>query len=300
MEAVIARSQIIRKLDNISDLISNTPLIRIENLETNEEVKIYAKAEWLQFGGTTKIRAAYSIIRHAVLSGELDENRCLIDASTGKMAIAYATVAARMNIPVKLYLPDLTDKVELNIISGLGAEIRLTKGVNDLESLRHFVLKDYNKNRDKYFFANHLLNENYWKAHYYTTAEEIIEQTNGEVTHFVSGIGDLGAFTGVAKRLKNYNKRLQVVSLYPDNSEKSSENWKLFESFKNIPFLDNQFIDYELPVSFTESQKLSKEIAKKEGLILSAVAASNILGALKVAGEINIGTIVTILPDSLY
>lgn len=296
METAIARSEIIRKLDNISNLIGNTPLIRLENLWSDNEVKIFAKAEWFQFGGSTKSRAAFSIIRHAILSGELDENRCLLDASTDNMAIAYATIASKMNIRVKIFMPDSTPKSTVEMLSVLGAEIKLVRTYGNLENLREAVLKFYNNNSDKYFYANQFLNENYWKAHYYSTAEEIIEQTGGEVTHFVSGIGATGTFTGVGRRLKNYNKRLMVVSLYTDENEAGSENWTQIETTKNTSFFDSQLIDYEIPVSFEEAGALAKEIARKEGMVLKPASAANILGALKIAEEINLGTIVTILP----
>ncbi|MCL4165298.1 UNVERIFIED_CONTAM: hypothetical protein GTU68_007313, partial [Idotea baltica] len=217
-----------KALAETSKLIGNTPLLYIASLST-DTVSIYAKAEWYQLGNSVKARAAYRIISQALHQGLL-EDRILLDASSGNTAIAYASIAARLGISLEICLPANASQKRKDILLGLGTTLHLTSELEGTDGAQAFAKELVVKNPSKYYLADQYNNASNWQAHYFGTAEEIYQQSNAQVTHFVSGLGTTGSFVGNAKRLKELNSAIKTIALQPQSPMHILEGWKHLET----------------------------------------------------------------------
>lgn len=286
-----------RKLRAVESKIGNTPLLPVLNLHRNPNVKIFAKTEWLQLSGSVKARAAFHIIKQAILEGELDEDRILLDATSGNTGIAYATIGKSLGIRVTLLLPENATRERKEILTSLGAEIIYTSrfgGTDVAQDLAHELALKF---PEKYFYASQYTNENNWKAHYHGTAEEIISELP-DITHFTAGLGTTGTFIGTARRLKEFNPGIQVISLQPDLALHGLEGWKHLETAIVPKIYDSTVADRNIEVGTVEAYDVLKQFYKESGILISPSAAANISGALQIANEIEKGIIVTVLPDN--
>ncbi|MDF1866443.1 MAG: pyridoxal-phosphate dependent enzyme [Saprospiraceae bacterium] len=193
------------RLENAGKLIGNTPLFEIRNVYRKSGVRIFAKLEWQQMGNSVKSRPAYNIIKNAIETDRLDENKILLDATSGNTGIAYAAIGASLGIPITLCLPENASEERKRILKSLGVNIIFTSKFEGTDGAQLKAKELYAENPDKYYFANQYANENNWKAHFQTTAPEIWAQTDQKITHFVAGLGTTGTFTGTGRRLKNFN-----------------------------------------------------------------------------------------------
>ncbi|WP_138431147.1 PLP-dependent cysteine synthase family protein [Fodinibius saliphilus] len=282
----------------LRSFIGHTPLYPINNIGSYNNVNIYAKLEWQQFGGSVKARAAYRIIRDAIQSGELNSDESLLDASSGNTGIAYAHIGARLGIPVTLCLPENASEERKQILKALGVKLQLTPRGGGTDEAQKVAKKMYEKYPDKYFYADQYSNPNNWKAHYDTTGIEILEQTDYEVTHFIAGLGTTGTFTGTGKRLKEYNDDISLIALQPDIAMHGLEGWKHLPTAKTPSIYNENIPESSWSVSTEKAYALIKETARKEGLLISPSSAANLLGALELAEQIQKGTIVTVFPDN--
>jgi cysteine synthase B len=285
------------KIAQISGQIGNTPLLPITHLHSNKRVKIYAKAEWQQLSGSVKARAAFKIFKNAAESGEFANGRSLLDATSGNTGIAYATLGSLLNVPVTLCMPENASPERKAILESLGAEIIYTSkfgGTDEAQEVAAFLAAQYPQ---KYFYADQYTNDLNWKAHYLTTAVEIYRDQPG-ITHFVSGLGTTGTFTGTGTRLKEFNSNIQLIALQPDFALHGLEGWKHLETAR-IPAIYNADLPDEIrEISTQRSYDIIKDAARLEGLLLSPSSAANLAGAIQLAEQIEEGIIVTVLPDN--
>lgn len=287
-----------QKLEKLKSLIGNTPLFPIQNVFNKPGVKIYAKLEWWQLGGSVKSRPAFNIISNAARSGHLSGNRSLLDASSGNTAIAYASIAANLNVPVTICLPQNASQERKDLLQQLGAEIIYTSKFGGTDEAQQEAKDLYLQHPDSYFYADQYNNPDNWKAHFNGTGEEIFQQTNGVITHFVAGLGTTGTFTGTGRKLRKLQEDIELVSLQPDTALHSLEGWKHLETAKVPGIFDHQLADRTLEIDSVEAVSLIKEVARKEGILISPSAAANLLGAMQVAQTIDQGIIVTVFPDN--
>jgi S-sulfo-L-cysteine synthase (O-acetyl-L-serine-dependent) len=286
---------IVSELNRVARQIGNTPLIPIYNLHQNNKVQIFAKAEWHQLSGSVKARAAFNIIKQAVLEEKLTADKILLDATSGNTGIAYATIGKILGIKVALCLPENASRERKEILQSLGAEIIFTSrfgGTDDAQEKAQELAELY---PDTYYYANQYCNENNWKAHYYGTGEEIIKALPN-ITHFVTGLGTSGTFVGTSRKLKEYDPKIQVISLQPDLAMHGIEGWKHLETAKIPLIYDSNLCNKNIEVSTAAAYKIIKEF-KLKGISLSPSSAANIAGAVELSGQIEEGTIVTVLPD---
>ena len=285
------------KSARLGAFIGDTPLYPIRNLGTGKHVKIYAKLEWQQFGNSVKSRPAYRIIHDAIRSGELSRNKHLLDASSGNTGIAYGHVGAALDIPVTLCLPENASEERKRILRALGVELKLTSRSGGTDEAQEVARNMYEEQPDKYYYADQYSNPSNWKAHYETTAPEILNQTDFKITHFVAGLGTTGTFTGTGRRLREYNPDIELVGLQPDIAMHGLEGWKHLETAHTPDIFDASIPDDLRPVSTEEAHEYVKKAARKEGMLISPSAGANLAGALRLAKEIEEGVIVTIFPD---
>ena len=290
--------ELVEKVSALERFIGKTPLLPLERVLHKKSVKLYAKLEWQQFSGSVKARPAFNIIKEAVLSGELDRERGILDASSGNTAIAYAAIGAALNIPVTICLPENASPERKLLLKAYGADVIYTSKFGTTDEAQEKAQALYRAAPDRYFYANQYGNENNWKAHYEGTGEEIFEQTQGKITHFVAGLGTTGSFTGTGRKLKILNPTIHLTSLQPDTALHGLEGWKHLETALVPKIYDAELAHENLWIDTFESYQWIKEAADKEGLLLSPSAAANLIGALKVAEEIEEGVIVTLFPDN--
>lgn len=290
-------SSLLEKTIQLGSFIGQTPLFPITNLHHNKQVKIYAKLEWQQFGGSVKSRAAYRIILDAIESGKLAKGKRLLDASSGNTGIAYAHIGAALGIPVTLCLPENASAERKQILKTLGVDLRLTPRTGGTDEAQEIAQSMYENQPDKYFYADQYSNSSNWKAHYDTTGPEILDQTNYEVTHFISGLGTTGTFTGTGRLLRGFDQQIRLIGLQPDLAMHGLEGWKHLETAHTPDIYDDSIPDEIRTVSTDKAHQIIKLAAQKEGLLISPSSAANLAGALQLTEEIKEGIIVTVFPD---
>lgn len=282
----------------VGQLVGKTPLYEIRNVFQKPGVRIFAKLEWQQLGGSVKSRPAFNIIKNAIQDGQLGHGRHLLDATSGNTGIAYAAICAALNIPLTLCLPENASIERKRILQALGVNIVFTSRFEGTDGAQLEAKRLFKENPDHYFYADQYANDHNWRAHYETTAPEIWQQTSGKVTHFVAGLGTTGTFTGTGRGLKMFNPDIELVALQPDNPMHGLEGWKHLETAIVPKIYDSSLADRFLEIDTLESYDMMRLLAQQEGLLVSPSAAANLLGAIKVAEEIESGVIVTTFADN--
>lgn len=286
-----SRSELIR-------LIGNTPLLRIGSLEAHAKVQVHAKAEWTNPGGSVKDRAALAMMTAGEQSGELTPDKVLIDATSGNTGIAYAMLGAVMGYRVTLVMPANASRTRQQMVAAYGAEVILTDALGGMDAAIEQVQQLVAADPERYFYPDQYSNPNNWQAHYRTTGEEIIHQTEGKVTHFVAGLGTTGTFVGTGRRLKAYNPDIQLIGMQPDSPMHGLEGLKHLETALVPGIYDDQLADRQLAVSTEDAHEMALRLAREEGLLLSPSAAAAAVAAERVAKEVASGVIVTVFPDN--
>ncbi len=286
-----------KRVKRLNRFIGNTPVFPVTNINPNNRVKIFAKLEWQQFGGSVKSRPAFRIIKDAIERDDLAGGKKLLDASSGNTGIAYAHIGAALGIPVTLCLPENASEERKQILRSLGVDIRFTSRTGTTDEAQEIAQSIYENEPETYYYADQYSNESNWKAHYDTTAPEILRQTNGEITHFVSGLGTTGTFTGTSRRLKEYNSDIRLIGIQPELPMHGLEGWKHLETAKVPSIFDDSVADEMRTVSTERALDVLKKTALEEGLLLSPSSAANLAVAFELAEELDEGVIVTLFPD---
>src|SRR2546430_9020412 len=202
---------------SVLDMIGRTPLVRLHQFERETPgVELYAKAEWQNPGGSVKDRAAARMILDGEASGKLIVGGTILDATSGNTGIAYAMVGAARGYKVKLCVPENASPERKLILRALGAELVLTNPLESTDGAIREARRLYAEDPERYFYPDQYNNDANWKAHYDTTAPEIIEQTSGRLTHFVAGLGTSGTFVGTGRRLRKHSAAVKLISFQPD------------------------------------------------------------------------------------
>jgi S-sulfo-L-cysteine synthase (O-acetyl-L-serine-dependent) len=282
--------------------IGNTPLLQLRSIARDfPAVEVLAKAEWLNPGGSVKDRAAASIIAEAQRTGQLRPGKILLDSTSGNTGIAYAMLGAAGGFPVTLCMPENVSVERKRILTAYGAEIIYTPADEGSDGSIRKAREVFAAHPEKYFYADQYSNDANWRAHYLTTANEIWDQTQGRVTHFLAVLGTSGTFMGTSRRLKELNPHIQCISLQPDSSFHGIEGAKHMATAIVPKIYDPKLADGDLAISTEASYAMCKRLAREEGLLVGVSAAAAVVGCLDVAGRIRKGqraTIVTIFPDS--
>jgi len=282
--------------------IGNTPLLRLERIGREfPNVQFFAKAEWFNPGGSVKDRPALNMIQSGIASGKLARGKTIVDATSGNTGIAYAMIGAALGYPVKLFLPHSASHERKRILAAYGAELVMTPGDEGTDGAIRRVRELVAENPGTYFYPDQYSNPANWQAHYRTTANEIWEQTQGEITHFVSGLGTSGTFVGTTRRLRELNPAIRFVSLQPDGPWNGLEGWKHMSTALRPAIYDDTLADENLEVSTEQSYRLVKRLAQEEGLLVSPSAAAALLGCFEIAKKLAASArakIVTVFADN--
>ena len=285
-----------KQLRDLEPLIGNTPLYHLKYF-SSPRVQIYGKMEWLQYGGSVKSKPAFQMLSDAVSSGVLTEETVVTDASSGNTGIALAHLCASMKIPLRIYIPEKATIERKTYLKALGAEIVYTDPDKGTDYSREVVKADVEANPNLFFLVDQYGNQSNWKAHYRMTGPEVLEQTQGRITHFCCGLGTSGTFVGTSRYLNEINPHIQRVALQPNGPDHGLEGWKHLATASVPKIFDPSTVDQHVFVDPTEVPKILKLTAEKCGLLLSPSSAANLLGAIQLAETIEEGKIVTVFPD---
>ncbi|MBT3188628.1 MAG: cysteine synthase family protein [Anaerolineae bacterium] len=290
------------QVDSLSARVGNTPLLPLRRVTLGlpPSVKIYAKAEWFNPGGSIKDRAALNIIRTAIAKGELTANKRLLDSTSGNTGIAYATFGAAMGIPITLALPENASKERIAILNALGVELILTDALEGPEGSMQVVREMLEKSPEKYFYANQYGNPANWMAHYNSTGPEIYAQTAGQITHFVAGLGTSGTMMGTGRYLRDQNPQIKLIAGQPTKPLHGLEGLKHMKSAEHPAIYEADLSDRYVEVETEAAHEMVRRLAREEGLFVGLSSGAAAIAALRVAEELDEGTVVTIFPDAGY
>jgi S-sulfo-L-cysteine synthase (O-acetyl-L-serine-dependent) len=296
----------------VLERIGNTPLIRLGKITAHlPGVQILGKAEWINPGGSVKDRAASAIVADAQARGLLGASKAtkgqrLLDATSGNTGIAYAMLGAAMGFGVTLCMPANVSSERKKILAAYGADVVFTDPADGSDGAIRKAQELSADGGDKFYYADQYGNDANWRAHYKTTAPEIWRQTEGQITHFVAGLGTSGTFMGTARRLKEYSSKIECISMQPDSAFHGLEGMKHMASAIVPAIYDPMLADRNIEMETEAAYKMAKWLAREEGILVGVSAAANVASALRIAeeiaaarpGDLQDTVIVTILCDS--
>ncbi len=282
--------------DSIIDLIGNTPLIPVNKLNPNKNVKIFAKIESFNPGGSIKDRPALQMIEDAEKSGELTKGKTILEATSGNTGIGLAMVAAVKGYKIMLVMAESVSEERKKTLRALGAELKFTPAHLSTDGAIEFVYELIRKEPENYWLADQFNNDSNWKAHYNTTAPEIWEQTNHKVNAVVASLGTSGTVMGLSRRLKEFDSSIQIIAMEPYMGHKIQGLKNMKESY-NPGIYDRSRIDRIIRVDDDEAYQTARMLAKKEGIFCGMSSGAAMASAIRAAKEMESGTIVVIIPD---
>jgi len=281
-----------KRASHVFELIGKTPMVRINKMNPNPHVEIYAKLEGFNPMGSLKDRIALRMIEKAEEEGKLTKDKTILEATSGNTGISVAWVAALKGYKCIIVLPKSISDEPKKILNILGAKLIFAS--TEAEAIKK--AREMAKNA-QYFMTDQFANEMNWKAHFQTTGEEIWEQTEGRITHFVAGIGTSGTIMGVARKLREFKKDIQIIGIQP--SRPSSRQQGLLNLSDFCPEICKyDELDEMIMVEDEDAFKTARDLLLKEGLFVGISSGSAMWGAIQKAKEINEGLIVTIFGDS--
>jgi len=279
-------------------MIGRTPLVRLHRFERDTPgVELYGKAEWQNPGGSVKDRAAARMILDGEATGLLTPRRTILDATSGNTGIAYAMVGAARGYNVTLCLPENASPERKLILRALGAELILTSPLEGTDGAIREARRLYASDPELYFYPDQYNNEANWRAHYDTTAPELIEQTSGKLTHFVAGLGTSGTFVGTGRRLRKFNPAIKLISFQPDAPFHGLEGLKHMASAIVPGIYDPTLADADLRIDTERAYRMVRRLAREEGLLAGISSGAAVAAMLDVAKGLDRGVIVTVFPD---
>lgn len=292
-------------LDSGADLtahVGNTPLLPLRRLgrELSPRVRVFAKAEWFNPGGSVKDRPALNIIRTALANGDLGHGKRLLDSTSGNMGISYATFGATLGIPVTLAVPASASAERISILRTLGAELILTDPAEGSDGAILTARQLATEQPHVYWYANQYNNDANWQAHYKSTGPEILRQTDERVTHFVAGLGTSGTLIGTGRYLREKLPHVKIIAFQPDASFHGLEGLKHMPSAIRPGIYDPSFADETREVRTEDAHAMVLRLAREEGLFVGISSGAAAVAALRLAEELEEGVVVTLFPDAGY
>jgi cysteine synthase B len=296
------RGPVAPRVESILDLIGNTPLLRLHRIERDcPGVQLWAKAEFANPGGSVKDRAAARIILDAIARGDLGGGRRLLDSTSGNTGVAYSMVGAALGIPITLVMPENVSIPRKQVTAAYGTEQIFSDPMEGSDGAILLARKLAEQQPDRYYYPNQYANDSNWKAHYDGTGPEIWAQTQGRVTHFVTGIGTSGTVIGTSRRLHELDPEIVCIGMQPEDAWHGLEGLKHIPSSIVPPIYDASVLDETLWMGTEEGWDMSERIADEEGLFIGHSSGANVAAALRVGkrlvAEGKPGVVVTVLCD---
>lgn len=282
------------------DQVGNTPLIRLERVTSHlpGAVEVFGKAEWHNPSGSVKDRAAAEILRQALEAGSLSHGRTLLDSSSGNMGIAYATLGAALGIRIRLVVPGNINPTRKQLLQAMGVELIISDPLQGSDGARQLAAELTEREPERFFYADQYSNPANWLGHYRTTGPEIVQDTEGRLTHFVAGLGTTGTLTGAGRWIKEQIPAASIVGFQPNSPLNGLEGLKHLPSSRVPEIFDPSLPDEILEIPTEQAYAMARRLAREEGLLVGVSAAAAAVAALAVAERLEAGTVVTVFPDS--
>jgi cysteine synthase B len=286
-------------LTSILDKIGNTPLVRVREVAKNipKDVKIYAKLEYFNPGGSVKDRAAYWMVKKAIDAGQLTGDKIIMDPTSGNTGVAYAMVGAALGYEVELVMPGNASQQRKDMACAFGAHIIFSSQFEGSDGAIRMAQKLHQENPGKYFMPDQYNNPYNPDVHVQTTAVEIWEQTQGQVTHFVATMGTSGTAMGTTRGLKKFNPAVYCVGGQPKNSFHGLEGLKHMPSSIVPGIYHEDVLDEVVWLETEPAYDMAERLGKEEGLLVGYSSGAAMVACLELAQKIKKGVIVTIFPD---
>ena len=283
----------------IVGIIGNTPLLELVHVrdELRDSVRVFAKAEWYNPGGSVKDRAAWFMIRTALDKGYLRGGKRILDATSGNTGIALAMLGSALGIGVTLCLPEDASIERKRLLAAYGAEVILTDPRASTDGAQAVARQMADADPEKYYYANQYANPANVQAHFETTGPEILRQTHGRITHFICGLGTTGTFTGTSRYLKRTRSQVRTWTFQPDGPLHGIDGIQHLPSIRVPEIFDPSLVDGNLEIRTEEALAMLKRLAREEGLLVGISAAAAAAAALKLARTLSFGQVVTVFPD---
>jgi cysteine synthase B len=287
------------RAENILDLVGNTPLLLLRNITRglSPRVKVYAKLEGFNPGGSVKDRAALWMVRHGLESGKLQAGKTILDSTSGNTGIALAMVGAVLGYPVELVMPSNVSRERKVVLKAFGAKVIYSDPMEGSDGAIRLSRQILAAEPEKYFKPDQYFNEWNPGAHMESTGPEIWEQTKGSVTHFVAGIGTGGTVMGTGRYLKQRNAAVQVIAAEPEDAFHGLEGLKHMASSIVPGIYHEEELDRKIPVPTEVAYETVYLLGRDEGIVVGQSSGAAIWAALQVARQIDEGVIVAISPD---
>jgi cysteine synthase B len=292
----------LRVAEKITDLIGDTPIVRLPAFEKKTPgVELWAKCEFMNPGGSVKDRAAYQMIRDAIRTGLLKPGQGIIDSTSGNTGVAYSLIGGALGFPVTLVMPGNVSWARRKITEAYGTKLVFSDPMEGSDGAIRLCRKIVDENPGAYFYPDQYSNLSNPLAHYNTTGREIWEQTEGRVTHFVTGIGTSGTVMGVGRRLKEYRDDIEVWAVEPADALHGLEGLKHMESSIVPGIYHPSELNGVLAMDTDEAWDVSDRLAKEEGLLVGHSSGASLAGGLRLAKKLvaagKTGVVVTLFPD---
>jgi cysteine synthase B len=281
----------------LAALIGRTPLVRLRGFEPRPGIEIYAKLESRNPGGSVKDRAALAMILDGERTGALRPGRVLLDATSGNTGISYAMLGAARGYRVTLCVPANATAERKRLLHVYGANLILTDPMEGSDGAIREARRLHDLDPQRYFYPDQYNNPANWRAHYETTAVEIIEQTGGRLTHFVAGLGTSGTFIGTGRRLREWRASVRLVSVQPESPLHGLEGLKHMASAIVPGIYDPTLADRDESVATEEAHALVRRLARDEGIFVGPSSGAALAASLRVADDVDRAVVVTIFPD---
>jgi cysteine synthase B len=281
---------------SILDCIGNTPLARLDRINPNPKVRLLAKLEGNNPGGSIKDRIAWHMVKNAEDTGKLTKGSTILEATSGNTGIGLAMVGTARGYKVKLVMPACVSRERQKMLEAFGAELIISPGCDGTDGAIRLVHKIHDENKNGHFMPNQFDNEANVNIHYETTGKEVYEQTKGEVNVFIAGMGTTGTLMGAGRRLKEYNSAITILGVEPTLGHKIQGLKNMSESI--VPkIFDPKALDEKWSVIDDDAFDTTRRLAIEEGLFVGMSSGAAMWAAIKKAKEMKDGTIVVILPD---
>lgn len=297
----VAKTASVSGSTSLLDQIGNTPLLDLSDfahsLGAPAGVGVYAKAEWLNPGGSVKARAALRIVEEAERSGQLTPGKILIDSSSGNTGIAYALIGALKGFDVHLVMPSNVSQERKALVKAYGATLIESDPLEGSDGAIRLVRKLVAEQPERYFYADQYNNAANWQAHYTSTGPEIWQQSDGAITHFVAGLGTTGTFVGTGRYLKDRKPSVELIAVQPE------DELSVIEGLKHLPtaiipgIYDETLADEQLPVAAEAAWEMTRRLSRDAGLFVGFSSGAAMAAAIEVAKRLENGVVVTLLPD---
>lgn len=287
------------KVESILDLIGNTPLLEIGNVTDGlpSDVKIYAKLEGMNPGGSVKDRPAWRMVQEGLRTKKLRPGKTILDSTSGNTGIALAMVGSVLHYPVELVMPGNVSVERKHIIGAYGAKVTYSDPMEGSDGAIRLCRKLLEADPEKYFKPDQYFNPMNPQAHYENTGPEIYRQTNGKVTHLVAGIGTGGTVMGTGRYLKEVNPKIQIIAVEPDDALHGLEGLKHMATSIVPGIYHEEELDDKIPVSTEDAYSMVYRLSQEEGVLVGQSSGAAMFASIKLARKLRAGTIVTIFPD---